>query len=608
MVLNWWNHNVFKNLFHNILLAEERVNYLEECCQADPSVAILALLMEAKGDLGMLQTQEEIFWKQKVASKNLMEGDKNTKYFHALVNKKRAINDIHKITKDDGSISVDHEEIASLAVNFFHKYFNKNFSPFTVFNHAFIPKLVSNVDNAVLTALPLMDEIKDTLFNMNGDSVAGSDGFTTKFFQHSWNIIAEDFYVAVLDFFKGSPIPNFFSSTSVVLIPKSNEVNSWNEFRHISLCSVFYKLVSKILMNRLSLILPNIISPNQMGFVKGRAITDNILLAQEMKLDIAKAYNNINWNFIYSMLNMFGFDDHFISLIKVCIENPHFSIIVNGKSHGYFKASHGLRQGDPISPALFIIAAEFLSRGLSDLFSNNPNLYFKILGGFNISHFCFADDFIVFANASTNNIKKIMCFFKSFEEVSGLVFNKQKSCFATAKSVNPNRILAIKNLTGFSQVSFPLKYLGIPLYKGRKKALLFDGLVSSVMNKLASWDSNFLSFGGRLVLIKNVLNSLPVYCFQTLFPPKFIYLRLERIFNKFFWRGNVQNSKIHWSSWVNCCGSLQEGAFGCKSMADMVNAFSFKLWFNFRNNVSFWAKFMRAKYCGGVLSLHVFLL
>ncbi|PKU67899.1 integrator complex subunit 11 [Dendrobium catenatum] len=144
---------------------------------------------------------------------------------------------------------------------------------------------------------------------MNADSVAGPDGYTVKFFQHLWQFIYEDVYATVLDFFNGTPIPKFFTSTSIALIPKSNMVNSWNDFRPISLCTIFYKLISKILVNRLSVLLPKLISPNQMGFVKGRAIVDNILLAQEfcqdldiktrggnmiLKLDIAKAYDNIN--------------------------------------------------------------------------------------------------------------------------------------------------------------------------------------------------------------------------------------------------------------------------------------------------------------------------
>ncbi|PKU80044.1 putative mitochondrial protein [Dendrobium catenatum] len=327
MVLNWWNKNVFKNIFSNIKEMEEKISALEDYCQNDPTVSNFTVLSEAKLALSKLQGQEETYWKQKAAIKHLVEGDNNTSYFHALVNKKRAINGI--------------------------------------------------------------------------------------------------VYAVILDFFKGNPIPKFFSSTSIALIPKSNNVNSWNDFRPISLCTVFYKLISKVLVNRLSVLLPKLVSPNQMGFIKGRTIVDNILIAQEfcqdldiktrggnmiLKLDIAKAYDNINWSFIYNMLRFFGFDDRFISLSSSCIESPFFSIILNGKCHGSFKSSHGLRQGDPISPAIFILAVDYLSRGIADLLCKSPSLYFRTLGGINISHLCFTDDFIIFMNASKNKVSKVLSF------------------------------------------------------------------------------------------------------------------------------------------------------------------------------------------------------
>ncbi|PKU73811.1 integrator complex subunit 11 [Dendrobium catenatum] len=265
--------------------------------------------------------------------------DNNTKYFHALVKNNRAKNNISKIKKDDGSFTDNQEEIAELAVNHFKNHLNKVFIPTTVINPHIIPKRISIEDNLGLTSIPSLEEVKNIVFDMKADAVAGPDGFTTKFFQKCWPIIFEDFFEAVINFFKGGVITKFFTATSIVLIPKNNLVESWNDFIPISLCSFFYKLLCKILLNRLSVLLPRIISPFQMGFVKGRAIVDNILLAQEfcqdldakvrggnmiLKLDIAKAYDNINWEFIYKILSLFGFDCTFINLIKNCIESPFF--------------------------------------------------------------------------------------------------------------------------------------------------------------------------------------------------------------------------------------------------------------------------------------------
>ncbi|PKU71102.1 hypothetical protein MA16_Dca011543 [Dendrobium catenatum] len=188
---------------------------------------------------------------------------------------------------------------------------------------------------------------------MNVVSAAGPDGYTIKFFQSTWSITANDVFHAIEDFFNGSPIPKFFTSTSIVLIPKNSTINSWNDFRPISLYTMFYKLISKLLMSRVSTLLPEIISPFQMGFVKGRAIADNILLAQEFCQDLD---------------------------IKV----------------------------------IFIIVADYLSRGLANLFYNCSSLYFKTRGGIHISHLCFADDFIVFSNASKNKIRKILGIFNHF--------------------------------------------------------------------------------------------------------------------------------------------------------------------------------------------------
>ncbi|XP_020683143.1 uncharacterized protein LOC110100090 [Dendrobium catenatum] len=222
MVLNWWNHNVFKNLFTNILLAENKINSLEELYQSDSSEANLGILNEAKVDLAKLQVQEETYWIQKAAIKHLVDGDKNTKYFHGLVNRKRSKN-IHKISCEDGSITENRDEIASLAINYFHKHLNKSLNPVSIDNTAYIPNIISQEDNSSLSRPPVLEEIKNTLFEMNTILWLGLVLSSSK---KTWPIIFNDVFSAVTDFFNGAPIPKFFTATYIVLIPKNNDVNS----------------------------------------------------------------------------------------------------------------------------------------------------------------------------------------------------------------------------------------------------------------------------------------------------------------------------------------------------------------------------------------------
>ncbi|PKU72356.1 hypothetical protein MA16_Dca006356 [Dendrobium catenatum] len=367
--------------------------------------------------------------------------------------------------------------------------FNNTHVATTISNPNVIPCLINESDNTMLTKLHTDVEIWNILNTMNGDSVAGPYGFTTKFFIKIWDFIKGVVMDVVRDFLHGNPYTKFFSSINIVLIPK-------------------------------------IISFNQMEFVKGRSIFDNILLAQEMvhdinakitsgnliyKLDITKAYDNLNWHFLYEILDLFGFKQPFIKLIKNSIENCYFSVIINGGNHYFFKSEHGLRQGDPLSPVLFIIAMEYLSRGLDNLFARHLMLYYRNTADFSITRLSFVDDFIIFSNASIKNVKVLFQFLANFQSMSGLSINNDKSNFIVSKSVNHVRSNGIKRFCGFNSTSLPIKYLGTPLYRGRKKNQLFDNIFTLIQKRIHNWSSNFLSFGGRLVLIKSVLNSIPIY-------------------------------------------------------------------------------------------------
>ncbi|XP_048503083.1 uncharacterized protein LOC125498834 [Beta vulgaris subsp. vulgaris] len=221
------------------------------------------------------------------------------------------------------------------------------------------------------------EEIKDALFSIPGDKSPGPDGYGSYFFKDAWDIIGNDCIEAVLDFFNSKKLLKQLNHTILALIPKVKCPKSVTEFRPITCCNVLYKCMTKLLCNRLNMILPDIIAPNQGAFIQGRFIAHNILICQDIvrqygrksakpsciiKMDLKKAYDSIDWNFLEDVMGALRIPVDFIRLIMECVKTPSYSLMINGSLVGYFKGKKGLRQGDPISPLLFVICMEYFSR------------------------------------------------------------------------------------------------------------------------------------------------------------------------------------------------------------------------------------------------------
>ncbi|MCH95958.1 RNA-directed DNA polymerase (Reverse transcriptase), partial [Trifolium medium] len=266
--------------------------------------------------------------------------------------------------------------------------------------------------NNLLTMLPSQQEIKAAVFALNKDSAPGPDGFGAFFYQYFWDIVKEDVVKAVLQFFTTSWILPGFNANIIALIPKTPDAVSIDQYRPIAMANFKFKIISKVIADRLANIMPSLISEEQMGFIHDRNIKDSLCIASEaanllhnksyggnlaLKIDITKAFDTLEWPFLLKVLKTFGFNDIFCNWIHVILQSAFLSVSINGKAHGYFNCTRGVRQGDPLSPLLFCLAEDVLSRNISKLVDEGKLELIKGTRHVNVpSHAFYADDLMIF--------------------------------------------------------------------------------------------------------------------------------------------------------------------------------------------------------------------
>lgn len=294
--------------------------------------------------------------------------------------------------------------------------------------------------NAALLKPYSLEEVTIVLFHMKPHKAPGPDGIYPFFFQKYWHMLSNDVVQFMNEFFHGSTPSNAVTDAAVVLIPKVQNPKAMSEFRPISLCNVLCKISLKTMANRLKELLPSIISKSQSAFIQNRLITDNAIVAIKMfhtmkkrskgrrgsvsiKLDMSKTYDRVEWDFLMDVLGRMGFESSWISQVMRCVQGAVYSFKINGKIRGRVLSSRGLRQGDPISPYLFIIVAKALSYlinyeiGMGTLHGIGASR-----NGPKISHDC-----LLFARATNDECRKIVQILKSYELASGQKVNFDKS-------------------------------------------------------------------------------------------------------------------------------------------------------------------------------------
>lgn len=454
------------------------------------------------------------------------------------------------------------------------------------------------------------DEIKDAMFGIEDEKAPGPDGYSSRFFKAAWGIVGGEVCKAVRDFFQNGKMLKEVNSTIIALVPKVSTPQKVSDFRPIACCNVLYKCISKVLTNRIKGVLGSIVDECQSAFIPGRQISDNILLTQELmrnyhrdrgppkvafKIDIQKAYDSVEWEFLKSCLYGFGFPPKMCSWIMACMTSSTFSVSLNGDLHGFFKGQRGLRQGDPLSPYLFTLVMEVLTLMIKRKTVNDDDFkYHWRCDKLKLTHLCFADDLLLFCHANTHSVTVLKAALDEFSSVSGLIPSLDKS-LTFFGNVQDHRRASISEIMSFKVGVFPVKYLGVPLLSKRLYSEDCEVLIDKVKTRIVNWKNRSLSFAGRLQLIRSVLSSLQVYWTSIFLLPVSISNDIESIMRGFLWcHGELKRGKAK-VNWVDVCKPRTQGGLGIKPLKTWnIALLSKHVWNIVARRNSLWVKWVYA--------------
>ena len=333
-----------------------------------------------------------------------------------------------------------------------------------------VPQLITDEMNSYLSRDFLECEVSAALNQMAPMKAPGPDGMPPLFYQHFWGLVDKDVSSSILSWLNTGTLPHLVNHTFITLIPKTENPEYVTHFRPISLCNVLYKIFSKVLANRLKSILPTIVTEHQSAFTKDRLISDNILVAFEtlhglqkfnsdssgymaLKLDMSKAYDRVEWAFLKEIMRKMGFNERWISLTMICVKTVTYSVLVNGEPKGLIHPSRGIRQGDPLSPFLFLLC----TKGLNGLIKN-AELKGDIHGfslcrrGPKLTHLLFADDSLLFCRATVEECANVLNILEAYERASGQKVNRDKTALFFSRSTLEDVKSSIKHALGVQEI------------------------------------------------------------------------------------------------------------------------------------------------------------
>lgn len=482
------------------------------------------------------------------------KGEKSTKYFLQLEARNKIKKTIRKLQRVDGTFTTCEKEILEMQKSYYEQLYSARHLKTTDEMKEYADNIITpglseeerSECEGPLTALECMVTLK----TFKPNKAPGNDGLPIEFYQKLWPIFGK----FALDSFNYAHDHGEMSvsqrQATITLLDKGKDRNQLKNWRPISLLNTDYKIMSKALANRFTKHLPKLINASQTGFVKGRNISENIRTLSDImeylkdnsqpgiliNIDFEKAFDSLNWNFMEITLNKFNFGPSFTQWVKTLYNNISSCIINNGHTSKFFPVCRGVRQGDPLSPYLFILVTEMMAakiRQANDIkgFQVRDNEY-KVLQ--------YADD----TSGVLHDLKSARIFLDvvgEFGKYSGLNLNVEKT---EGMWLGSNRYSQRKPL-GIAWPDRPIRILGIffSYDEAACEQLNYIDRIDKAQRITNMWMGRNLTLYGRSQIIKTFIMSQFTYAASSISVPPRVIKMVNKLIFTFMWRNKTERIK-----------------------------------------------------------------
>ena len=531
----------------------KQIELLNSITQQSDSCLLLEILEEYQKELENIRNESLKGLMMRSKAKWIEQGEKPTKYFCSLEKRNFINKTVTRIKDNSGFVTTDQSAILTEISKFYqHLYSNKDdqLEEICLEKHIkckTIPKL-SKENSDMLEGKITYDELKYAVKNMKNNKTPGTDGFTAEFLKMFWSQLGHYLLRSLNYSFEAGELSITQKQGIITILPKGDKPRELlKNWRPISLLNVSYKVLATCLANRMKKFLHLLIHENQKGFIAGRYIGENTRLLYDIMnftennkipgllllVDFEKAFDSISWSFMYKVMKYFNFGPDMLNWIKILYKDAKFCVIQNGIFSRFVNIERGCRQGDPISPYLFVLCVEIL--GI--LCRTNEDIKGIKINEKEYKIFQYADDTGFFLDGSENSLKNTINLLDQYFKFSGLKPNLDKTKAIWIGSMKESALnLCQRKKIVWTQEPFTVLGVIFSTNIAEIPELNYVHKLATIKNVIKQWQKRRLSVLGKITVVKTILIPKLVHLFISIPKPTDTFIKdLENILYKFIW-------------------------------------------------------------------------